>query len=141
MFTGRSPIEGSGSGPGPTAGSSTDDNAPLVRGRAELDAMFQEVLAARRSIARYPRNHSHVRRLNGIAAALGWVLGKTMRSPVTNLCAYGVHPASDGAAVRYELGLARCHVQLVADAGDRAYLYGVVGALSWTTEDVAQPPC
>lgn len=123
------------------ADSSTSQDGWLVRSRAELDTMFAEVLAARRSIAGRPAHDSTVRRMNGVAAAVGWVLGKTVRSPVTDNVAYRITPAHDAASVRYEIGLARVHARLADDVGDRAYLDGVVDALSWTTGDMTQPPC
>lgn len=72
---------------------------------------------------------------------MGWVLGKTVQSPMTDHTDYRVRLASDMAAVRYETGLARSRADCIDDVADRAYLDGVIGALSWTTGDVAELYC
>lgn len=121
--------------------SSITDDIWLARSRTELDAVYIEALAARRSIAAQPPDDPYFPRLDGVAAALGWVLGMTAQSPVTEHTTYRARPACDVTAVRYELGLARGHARVAENVGDRAYLDGVVGALSWATGDVTRPPC
>lgn len=113
----------------------------LARGRDELDAMYVEALAVRSAIPREASGEVTARQLNGTAAALAWVLGKSGRSPVNDHLAFQSHRDGNLLAMRYEIGLARGHARIAADSGDRAYLEGVIAALSWAAGDSARPPC
>lgn len=116
----------------------------VLRARREINGLYHESIGVRTRLCRPATIHEEhdIRRVNGIVAALAWLLGKSLRPPVTN----GLHiPRNDAdrlVCIADELDAARYQVtEAGLGAGEQAYVGGVHDALFWATHEGAAPPC
>jgi len=132
----------------PSPGERTDPtglngNSTQPRSRTEVEGLYSEVLAIRCSLAhdRRASDDMYVRRINGITAAVAWILNKTLLSPVTEASSSMNGWDSTPTAIANELSAAHDRLSIGPADGDYAYVEGASEALSWALNQQANKPC
>ena len=106
-----------------------------LRERRVIEDVYAEALSIRSALARHGDVNPQLRHVEGILATLGWALGRSLASPLSQR-----PPDSDALQAETQLASAQLHHSAARETCERSYLVAVRDTLHWLTGATDTPP-
>lgn len=106
-----------------------------LRERRVIENVYAEALSIRSAMARHGDINPQLRHVDGILATLGWALGRSLASPLSQR-----PPDSHALQAEKQLAAAQLHHSAECEPCDRSYLIAVRDTLHWLTGATDTPP-
>lgn len=99
-----------------------------IRERRVMENVYAEALSIRSAMARHGDINPQLRHVDGILATLGWALGRSLASPLSQR-----PPDRDALQAENQLAAAQLHHTAERETCERSYLIAVRDTLHWLT--------